>query len=175
MNCPDLFFGNFLPLETAEVDREDHKEHLPKTKLPKIIVSAAQIGNWFLKWSQNNQFPAGNCCELDSRIWAPLKNSRKLVSATFPLSFWGGPNHTFRLLFLHLGPRPRLSSRSTELQNYPLTRSYYRDKSVYAWNRYNVANRRSHRETVHLLGSRTGHFQRFGTTKIRRDFRGVWT
>ena len=31
--CPELFFGNFLPL--AEVDREDHKEHLPKLKLPK--------------------------------------------------------------------------------------------------------------------------------------------
>ena len=44
-NCPELFFGKFSPLETAEVDREDHKEHLPKFKLPKMFVSAAQIGN----------------------------------------------------------------------------------------------------------------------------------
>ena len=36
---------NFLPQEKAEIDREDHKEHLPKLKLPKIIVSAVQIGN----------------------------------------------------------------------------------------------------------------------------------
>ena len=47
---PELIVRNnfsvvFLPLETAEVDKEDHKEHLPKLKLPKIIVSAAQIGN----------------------------------------------------------------------------------------------------------------------------------
>ena len=38
-----------------------------------------------------------------------------------------------------------------------------------------MANWRSHRETVHFLGSNMGHFQRFGTTKMRRDFRGVWT
>ena len=31
INCPELFFGFFLlPLETAGVDRDDHKEHLPK-------------------------------------------------------------------------------------------------------------------------------------------------
>ena len=42
MNCPELFFGNLLPLETAEVDREDHKEHLPKLNL---MVFTAQIGN----------------------------------------------------------------------------------------------------------------------------------
>ena len=34
-NIVQTFFGHFLPLETAEVDREDHKEHLPKLKLPK--------------------------------------------------------------------------------------------------------------------------------------------
>ena len=40
-----IFLGNLLPLETAELDREDHKEHLPELKFPKIIVSAAQLGN----------------------------------------------------------------------------------------------------------------------------------
>ena len=38
--------GNFLPLEATEVGREHHKEHSPKLKLPKIVVSAAQIGNY---------------------------------------------------------------------------------------------------------------------------------
>ena len=40
-----IIFGNFLPLETAEVDRGDHKEQLPKCKLSKMIVSAAPICN----------------------------------------------------------------------------------------------------------------------------------
>ena len=38
----ETIFGNFLPLETV---REELKEHLPKLKLPRTIVSAAQIGN----------------------------------------------------------------------------------------------------------------------------------
>ena len=32
-------FGNSLPLETAEVDREDHKEHLPESKLPESVIN----------------------------------------------------------------------------------------------------------------------------------------
>ena len=30
INCPEIFFGNFSPLEMAEVNREDHKEQLLK-------------------------------------------------------------------------------------------------------------------------------------------------
>ena len=66
MNCPDLFVGNFLQLEKAEVDREDHKEHLPKFKLPKTIVLPPKSVINYRKYSQNNKFPAGNFCELDS-------------------------------------------------------------------------------------------------------------
>ena len=40
-------------METAEVDREDHKEHLPKLRLPKTIVS--EIINFrsvvFVNWT----------------------------------------------------------------------------------------------------------------------------
>ena len=39
-------------------------------------------------------------------------------------------------------------------------------------NRYNVANWRSRRDTVHFLGAKMGHFRRFGTIKMRRDSRG---
>ena len=38
-----------------------------------------------------------------------------------------------------------------------------------------MANWRSHAETVQFFGPKIGHFRRFGTTKIRRDFRRVWT
>ena len=37
-------FGISLPLGTA-VDGVDHEEHLPKFKIPKIVVSATHIGN----------------------------------------------------------------------------------------------------------------------------------
>ena len=40
---------------------------------------------------------------------------------------------------------------------------------LYACNRYNVANWRSRRETVHFFGSKMGHFRRFGTTKISSE------
>ena len=43
------FFGKFLPLETAEVCREDHKEHLPNLRLPTIVVFAAQSGSKLTK------------------------------------------------------------------------------------------------------------------------------
>ena len=39
-------FGDFCPLERAEVDREDHKEHLPTLNFPNIVVSATQVGNY---------------------------------------------------------------------------------------------------------------------------------
>ena len=35
-----------------------------------------------------------------------------------------------------------------------------------------MANWRSHRENRALFWSKSGHFRRFGTTKIGRDFRG---
>ena len=46
---------------------------------------------------------------------------------------------------------------------------------VYAWNRHNVVNWRSHRETVHIFGPKWVNFRRCGTTKTRRDFWRVWT
>ena len=72
-----------------------------------------------------------------------------------PSPSWG----TWKLCFLEETPpqgAPRGVARGLE------------GVTVFAWNRYNVANWPSHRETVHFFG-----VQRFGTTKIRRDFWGL--